>query len=200
MATNSVRLPVGTQAANGCSHSSDASQFTMEGPMVALLMPFKADNQKIDDASFVKYLEVLSHIPYVLYAAQQLFVCEIQRPLHLLGSERKAFMCLLAALVARRHQECGGQWVSCNPWFFRRRRSDLLLLAFVTACSNLSQFCRSTGEFPSMTLAERKHAAELCRAHWPGKVVVGVSSTVVQDCVDLLEHASTQITTANKVS
>ena len=30
----------------------------MEGPMVALLMPFKPDNLKIDDASFVKYLEV----------------------------------------------------------------------------------------------------------------------------------------------
>lgn len=55
----------------------------------------------------------------------------------------------------------------------------------------------STGEFPSMTLAERKHAAELCRAHWPGTVVVGVSSTAVADCIELLEHASTQVTTAN---
>ena len=61
-------------------------------------------------------------------------------------------------------------------------------------------YCRSTGEFPSMTLAERKHAAELCRAHWPGTVVVGVSSTAVADCVELLEHASTKVTTANKVS
>jgi len=51
-----------------------------------------------------------------------------------------------------------------------------------------------------MTLAERKHAAELCRAHWPGKVVVGVSSTAVPDCLELIEHAATQITTANKVS
>ncbi len=51
-----------------------------------------------------------------------------------------------------------------------------------------------------MTLAERKHAAELCRAHWPGKVVVGVSSTAVADCLELIEHAATQITTANKVS
>ena len=65
---------------------------------------------------------------------------------------------------------------------------------------NNVDFCRSTGEFPSMTLAERKHAAELCRAHWPGKVVVGISSTVVADCVELLEHACTQITTANSVS
>ncbi|KAL0034124.1 hypothetical protein WJX79_010218 [Trebouxia sp. C0005] len=56
----------------------------------------------------------------------------------------------------------------------------------------------STGEFPSMTLAERKHAAELCRAHWPGKVVVGVSSTAVADCLELIEHAATQTTTANK--
>ena len=51
-----------------------------------------------------------------------------------------------------------------------------------------------------MTLAERKHAAELCRAHWPGTVVVGVSSTAVADCVELLEHAATKVTTANKVS
>ena len=51
-----------------------------------------------------------------------------------------------------------------------------------------------------MTLAERKHAAELCRAHWPGTVVVGVSSTAVADCIELLEHASTQVTTASNVS
>ena len=51
-----------------------------------------------------------------------------------------------------------------------------------------------------MTLAERKHAAEVCRAHWPGTVVVGVSSTAVADCVELLEHAATQVTTANNVS
>ncbi len=51
-----------------------------------------------------------------------------------------------------------------------------------------------------MTLAERKHAAELCRAHWPGKVVVGVSSTAVADCLELIEHAATQMTAANKVS
>ena len=30
----------------------------MEGPMVALLMPFKPDTLKVDDASFVEYLEV----------------------------------------------------------------------------------------------------------------------------------------------
>ena len=58
---------------------------------------------------------------------------------------------------------------------------------------------RSTGEFPAMTLAERKHAAELCRAHWPGKVVVGISSTCVQDCIDLLDHASKKVNTANNV-
>ena len=57
--------------------------------------------------------------------------------------------------------------------------------------------CRSTGEFPSMTLAERKHAAELCRANWRGKVVVGVSSTAVPDCIDLLKHASEQVTSVD---
>ncbi len=49
----------GIQASNGTSHSVDASNFAMEGPMVALLMPFKPDSLNIDDASFIKYLEVL---------------------------------------------------------------------------------------------------------------------------------------------
>lgn len=51
-----------------------------------------------------------------------------------------------------------------------------------------------------MTLAERMHAAELCRANWRGKVVVGVSSTAVPDCIDLLKHASEQVTTVDNVS
>ena len=34
----------------------------MEGPMVALLMPFKPDSLNIDDASFTKYLEVLRSV------------------------------------------------------------------------------------------------------------------------------------------
>ena len=51
-----------------------------------------------------------------------------------------------------------------------------------------------------MTLAERKRAAELCRAHWPGKVVVGISSTCVQDCIELLDHASKQVKAAAYVS
>lgn len=114
----------GSKATNSTSHS--ASKFTMQGPMVALLMPFESRNQKIDDASFIKYLEHL--------------------------------------------WQGGIKNVVVNG---------------------------STGEFPSMTLAERKHAAELCRAHWPGKVVVGVSSTAVPDCVDLVEHASQQVVTAN---
>lgn len=50
-----------------------------------------------------------------------------------------------------------------------------------------------------MTLAERKHVAELCRANWRGKVVVGVSSTAVPDSLDLLKHASEQVTTVSKV-
>ena len=49
----------GTQASNGTPHSVDASNFAMEGPMVALLMPFKPDSLNIDDASFIKYLQVL---------------------------------------------------------------------------------------------------------------------------------------------
>ena len=46
----------GSQATNGGSASPGT--FVMEGPMVALLMPFKPDSLEIDDASFVKYLEV----------------------------------------------------------------------------------------------------------------------------------------------
>lgn len=44
------------------SHATNKSMspnsFAMEGPMVALLMPFKPDTLEIDDTSFVKYLEV----------------------------------------------------------------------------------------------------------------------------------------------
>ena len=40
-------------------HPADASSFAMEGPMVALLMPFKPDSLDIDDASFIKYLNVM---------------------------------------------------------------------------------------------------------------------------------------------
>ncbi|KAL3143555.1 hypothetical protein ABBQ38_002354 [Trebouxia sp. C0009 RCD-2024] len=101
------------------------NSFAMEGPMVALLMPFKPNNLEIDDASFIKYLKYL--------------------------------------------WSGGIKNVVVNG---------------------------STGEFPSMTLAERKHAAELCRSHWLGTVVVGISSTAVADCLELLEHASTQVTTA----
>lgn len=49
-------LYAGSKAVNGSS--DNPSSFTMEGPMVALLMPFKPDSLEIDDASFIKYLEV----------------------------------------------------------------------------------------------------------------------------------------------
>ena len=49
-------LYAGSQAVNGSSDNPGG--FTMEGPMVALLMPFKPDSLEIDDASFIKYLEV----------------------------------------------------------------------------------------------------------------------------------------------
>ena len=51
----------GSQATNGTSASQ--SSFAMKGPMVALLMPFKPDSLEVDDASFIKYLEVgLKHV------------------------------------------------------------------------------------------------------------------------------------------
>ena len=46
-----------THTANG---TSSAQSFSMQGPMVALLMPFKPSDQTIDDASFIRYLEVIS--------------------------------------------------------------------------------------------------------------------------------------------
>ena len=101
--------------------------------------------------------------------------------------------------MARWHQERSGQWVSCLAASFVLQCKAYVLWRYISVFMVLLD-CRSTGEFPSMTLAERKHAAELCRAHWPGKVVVGVSSTAVADCLELIEHAATQVTTANKVS
>jgi 4-hydroxy-tetrahydrodipicolinate synthase len=53
----------------------------------------------------------------------------------------------------------------------------------------------TTGEFPSMTLDERKHVAEVCRAHWPGTVLLGVSATAVPDALDLLDHAQQRMQT-----
>ena len=40
------------------SADETAKGFVMKGPMVALLMPFKPNTLEIDDAAFVKYLDV----------------------------------------------------------------------------------------------------------------------------------------------
>ncbi len=67
----------GTQASNGMSNSADASSFAMEGPMVALLMPFKPDNLKTDDASFIKYLEVLWSVRMSIWTHVNMYEAEV---------------------------------------------------------------------------------------------------------------------------
>ena len=52
-----------------------------------------------------------------------------------------------------------------------------------------SCICRSTGEFPSMTLDEREQVAEVARATWPGRQIVNISTCNVTDSLRLLRHA-----------
>jgi dihydrodipicolinate synthase/N-acetylneuraminate lyase len=47
----------------------------------------------------------------------------------------------------------------------------------------------TTGEFPSMTLAERKTVLECCRAHFPGEVMNNIGTCCVSDSLELLWHA-----------
>jgi 4-hydroxy-tetrahydrodipicolinate synthase len=50
--------------------------------------------------------------------------------------------------------------------------------------------CGTTGEFPSLTIDERKHILELTRACFPGQVIAHVSACAVSQVRDLLVHAS----------
>lgn len=69
----------------------------MEGPMVALLMPFKPNTLEIDDAAFVKYLDVCA----ILLGFSQ----------HDNFADGLMLLRCLAASVGRWHQKCGGQRV-----------------------------------------------------------------------------------------
>ncbi|MGI5216900.1 dihydrodipicolinate synthase family protein [Nocardia sp. CA-290969] len=47
----------------------------------------------------------------------------------------------------------------------------------------------TTGEFPALTVAERKTVLEFTRARWPGQVVAHIGTTAVGDAIELLDHA-----------
>ncbi|MFD4402355.1 dihydrodipicolinate synthase family protein [Nocardia sp. NPDC058499] len=47
----------------------------------------------------------------------------------------------------------------------------------------------TTGEFPALTVAERKTVLELTRARWPGQVITHIGTTAVGDAIELLDHA-----------
>lgn len=70
----------------------------MEGPMVALLMPFKPNTLEIDDAAFTKYLDVSTAHDTALTSPQHLMLCleHIQR-----------WSALCAASLGGWHQERG---------------------------------------------------------------------------------------------
>ena len=53
MVLNLLHDTAANKTANGT-----AEAFAMEGPMVALLMPFKPNSLELDEAAFVKYLDV----------------------------------------------------------------------------------------------------------------------------------------------
>lgn len=47
----------------------------------------------------------------------------------------------------------------------------------------------TTGEFPSLTVAERKSVLEFTRSHWPGQLIAHIGSSAVGDAIELLDHA-----------
>lgn len=53
----------------------------------------------------------------------------------------------------------------------------------------ITHFCRSTGEFPSMTLEEREQVAEVARSTWPGRQIVNISTCNIPNSLRLLKHA-----------
>ncbi|WP_280499303.1 dihydrodipicolinate synthase family protein [Nocardia cyriacigeorgica] len=48
----------------------------------------------------------------------------------------------------------------------------------------------TTGEFPSLTMAERCTAVELCRRRWRSQVIVHAGATSVADAIAMVEHAN----------
>ncbi|AHH16905.1 putative dihydrodipicolinate synthase [Nocardia nova SH22a] len=48
----------------------------------------------------------------------------------------------------------------------------------------------TTGEFASLTAAERKQILEFCRTRWPGRLIAHVGASAVGDVADLVRHAN----------
>ncbi|MFI6309528.1 dihydrodipicolinate synthase family protein [Nocardia fusca] len=47
----------------------------------------------------------------------------------------------------------------------------------------------TTGEFPALTVAERKAVLEFTRSHWSGQVVAHIGTSAIGDAIELLDHA-----------
>lgn len=47
----------------------------------------------------------------------------------------------------------------------------------------------TTGEFPALTVAERKAVLEFTRSHWSGQVVVHIGTSALGEAIELLDHA-----------
>lgn len=47
----------------------------------------------------------------------------------------------------------------------------------------------TTGEFPGLTVVERKCVLEFTRAHWPGQIIAHIGASSVGETVELLDHA-----------
>ncbi|WP_280376543.1 dihydrodipicolinate synthase family protein [Nocardia wallacei] len=48
----------------------------------------------------------------------------------------------------------------------------------------------TSGEFASLTMAERRQVTEFCRAAWPHHLIVHVGATTTADVIDLIQHAN----------
>jgi len=49
--------------------------------------------------------------------------------------------------------------------------------------------CGTTGEFPSLSLQERRQTLEFCRERFKGGVICNISGSCISDCQSLLHHA-----------
>lgn len=47
----------------------------------------------------------------------------------------------------------------------------------------------TTGEFPALTVAERKSVLEFTRSHWSGQLIAHIGASAVGEAIELLDHA-----------
>lgn len=47
----------------------------------------------------------------------------------------------------------------------------------------------TTGEFPALTVAERKSVLEFTRSHWSGQLIAHIGTPAIGDAIELLDHA-----------